>query len=108
MFNADELINDYNNQVFNKKLEETIKELDEREIDYYQVLDDDDEDNIITCSTNVDISRCCIKESDQERVIRINKNELLTKLGLEDKVDTNIDEEIELNVLVVGRDLGNI
>ncbi len=68
----------------------------ESQVDYYQVLDNMVNPGIPTITT----TSCIIKENDQERVVRIKRDDLLKVLGFEPKND---DVEVSLNVVIVGK-----
>lgn len=92
--NLDDVIDEYNEKELPKKIEEA-------QTNYYQVLDNvkDTQDGVMSiASTYTPV----IREVDQIRTVRINKNELLHKLGIE--LEFPEDEYIELNVTVLGRE----
>jgi len=81
-------------------------------ISYYQVIDDtnnititDDnvKDGVLTVSSAIYRKETRVKEDDEVRTIKINKKELLDKLGL---ISISIDPEeyIELDVTIIGRE----
>ena len=94
MIDIDEVINDYNKNELPKKLEET-------KLNYYQVLDniEDTQEGVISIASTCNPT---IVENDQIRTVRINKNELLHKLGIE--FDFPEDDYIELKVTILGRE----
>ncbi len=132
MFNIDKMIDDYNENVLEDKIAEELRKefqskLHEGEgtkaevstnADYFRVLDGT-ENNIpegtITTSSTLDSSElyttisgniedyAVIKEYDQVRKIKLDKNELLRKSGFEN-LASNDKEEIELTVVIEGRD----
>jgi len=71
----------------------------ESRMDYFQVLDNIVSPDIATITTSY-----LIKENDQEREIRIKRDDLLKALGFEPKND---DVEVSLNVVIVGRILNS-
>ena len=94
MIDIDKVIDDYNKNELPKKLEET-------KLNYYQVLDniEDTKEGVLSIASTYTPT---IVENDQIRTVRINKNELLHKIGIE--LEFPEDEYIELKVTVLGRE----
>lgn len=133
MLNIDKVIDKYNDNVLEDKIvEELRKEFQSKlhegegtkaevstDVNYFRVLDDTDNDiseSTITTTSTLDSSDlyttissnsiedyAVIKEYDQVRKVKLDKNELLRKLGFEN-LASNDREEIELTVVVEGRD----
>ena len=88
---------------------ENLEKEHKDKLNYFQVLDDnnicitDNSGNITTTISSEIYQGTRIKEDDEVRTIKINKKELLDKLGLI-SISVDKDEEIELSVTVVGRE----
>ena len=89
---------------------ENLEKEPKDKLNYFQVLDDnsvcvtDTSGNIsTTVSSEIYYRDTKVKEDDEVRTIKINKKELLDKLGLI-SISVDKDEEIELSVTVVGRE----
>lgn len=113
MINIDKIIDDYNETIledklkeeFNKKLNEDTSTQQDESLNYYRVLDNNEEPSIISTTSTITLdSYPSIVENDQVRVIQINKKQLLLALGLDEMVSTNSDDIIELTVKIKGRE----
>ena len=114
MLNIDKVIDDYNETVLEAKIKDEFSRKARQSENYYKVLDDSDSDialNTNEISTSIlstasYISTPTIVEADQVRRVIINKKELLEALGIENSINNN-QEEIELKVIVKGRNCDN-
>ena len=112
MLNIDKVIDDYNETVLEAKIKDEFSRKARQSENYYKVLDDSDinldtsEISTSILSTASYISTPTIVEADQVRRVIINKKELLEALGIENSINNN-QEEIELKVIVKGRDCDN-
>lgn len=112
MLNIDKVIDDYNETVLEAKIKDEFSRKAHQSENYYKVLDDSDialntnEISTSILSTASYISTPTIVEADQVRRVIINKKELLEALGIENLINNN-QEEIELKVIVKGRNCDN-
>ena len=112
MLNIDKVIDGYNETVLEAKIKDEFSRKARQSENYYKVLDDSDinldtsEISTSILSTASYISTPTIVEADQVRRVIINKKELLEALGIENSINNN-QEEIELKVIVKGRDCDN-
>lgn len=112
MLNIDKVIDDYNETVLEAKIKDEFSRKARQSENYYKVLDDSDinldtsEISTSILSTASYISTPTIVEADQVRRVIINKKELLEALGIENLINNN-QEEIELKVIVKGRNCDN-
>lgn len=112
MLNIDKVIDDYNETVLEAKIKDEFSRKARQSENYYKVLDDSDinldtsEISTSILTTTNYISTPTIVEADQVRRVIINKKELLEALGIENSINNN-QEEIELKVIVKGRNCDN-
>lgn len=102
MLNIDKVIDDYNETKLEDKIKEEI-EKKQNNADYYRVLDGTEiPEGILTVSEYQ--PTYYIVESDQKRTIMFNANDLLSILNLPLLPE---DKEVELKVIVKGRNCDN-